>query len=252
MVQKEHLLQSLLSKSRLIDGSQSIRVKRKSLDLLENPDLMDYPLIGSVPTSVIYDLKKLDDKSITTETQLHGDNYIEQTLPTEEDIEASEEKIVDQNDDKKIPAAPYSSHPRGHAGRNRGLASLLGSQKDLSVDTTMSNGLRKHSSDELEDLNTSSQTLPTISSDTISLNSIPDSIKLSKSQSMDSLGDYESEQSEPESTVIPSRSNGIIIRKKLRQKGISIVVGSSSSSEGKYIFKVYSIKRKDSKLRLLW
>ena len=210
------------------------------INSLSKDDLLSrgYPLIGSVPSSLVEELENLT--SITSEEQTDGgieDNFVDMTPPSSPLIGIEIDPLKDNE-----PALPYSSHARRTPRKTL---------SQLSFDTFFYNGEASPSSSSEqrpEGMRTGSVTnlhspLFYKSDDENEREkdgSTPDISAVGSSISHSSIGPSISLPLNVEESPVSSSNNspvmpvklregGFIIKKRLRQKGISIIVGSSSS-----------------------
>ena len=208
-----------------------------------------YPLIGSVPSSLVNELEKFtNSKRVNkTENETQEDNdidFVNETPPTSPTSELEVDKASEE-----LPATPYSSHGRrasrktnsqlsfdslffnGETPPNAGLTernNSTSSQRSVSdnfgtfrtslfyEDAKKESGFLRNKSPKFD---------VTVSPSPRS--GSPLTIKFSTPISREE-SPVSSANSSP---VMPVklREGGFVIKKRLRQKGISIIVGSSSS-----------------------
>ena len=195
-----------------------------------------YPLIGSVPTSLVEELENFT--AAKSEEQMDGGidgDFVDMTPPTSPVID-----IAMDSSQGEEPAAPYSSHARRTPRKTL---------SQLSFDTFFYNGETSPSvaatekSEEKRSGSVSNLRSPLFFQDEKSKadetdesppKMIPSLVKhspLFQSSSLPLKAEESPMSSANNSPVMPVklREGGFIIKKRLRQKGISIIVGSSSS-----------------------
>lgn len=213
---------------------------KQNVSSLSKDDILNrgYPLIGSVPSSLVKELENSD--STTNDDQLDGGiegTFVDMTPPTSPTI-----GVESDTSKENEPAAPYSSH-----GRRFSRKTL----SQLSFDTFFYNGETSSSfstsqkPEEKRRGSISNLHSPIFYQDESNKGSekfsLPPQINFTGvsprlpplGQSMSSPPKVEESPigSPSDSPVMPVklREGGFIIKKRLRQKGISIIVGSSSS-----------------------
>ncbi len=191
---------------------------------MQEKDVSDrtYPIIGAVPTSLIAELRETKESDLRKqEDDIKDENeFISETPPANSPTEELENPYDNNDDNEQLVAAPYASH-------NRRTPRKTNSQ--LSFDSLF------FAKPESADPNESLKPKP-MSGSFPGLQTSPFFKSGSKSQfdKDESLPPPYSPSSRSDSGV-RLRENGFVIKKRLRQKGISIMVGSSSS-EGELPF----------------
>lgn len=176
--------------------------------------LQENPLVGSLPTSIL----KINKQDIlrASETPLPDDELNTEFLPDDE-----------SND---VTLSPYSGHER--AKRNIPVRPILGESMDdkkemLNMDSLVLDdncGRQRDASSITQESN---------------FEEFPDSVEGAVDSDDDTARESDVESAygnnTPSSFLRGKKGSGFLISKKLRQKGISIVVGSSSS-DGECVF----------------
>ena len=215
-------------------------VPDSNINSLNKDDILNrgYPLIGSVPSSLVKELEHSD--TTTNGNEFDGDieeTFVDMTPPTSPTL-GIESDASKENE----PAAPYSSH-----GRRFSRKTL----SQLSFDTFFYNGETSspfstsqkpeekrrgsisnlHSPIFYQDESNKGTEKFSLTPQANFTGASPRLPSLGQSMSLPPKVEDSSIDSPSDSPVMPVklREGGFIIKKRLRQKGISIIVGSSSS-----------------------
>ena len=216
---------------------------KRYLSTLKKDDVLNrgYPLIGSVPNSLMEELQNLgslNNEEAKMEEKLEGD-FVGITPPISPTFEEGTDLFASKFEK---PATPYSSHSRRTPRK---------ALSQLSFDTFFFNEKANPNFDEAkgekrsesfnnfgasltdgnsEQCDTKSDSSPMSTNVTVSPSWVTNSAIFGR-RSRALTTDESPVSSANNSPVMPVklREGGFIIKKRLRQKGISIIVGSSSS-----------------------
>eukprot|EP00794_Sanderia_malayensis_P017438 gene17437-19182_t len=203
-----------------------------------------YPIIGAIPASIVKEFNEANNVELDPVTQEKDDGlFMVETPPSISPSEVPEINDESDQDKEVLTAVPYSSHARRSTRKTNSQLSI-DSFFFIPKDTDNGNKFANQNQSPIEQRKLSGS-FPSLQSSSSSCKE-DIRVRFSENAEIADVSDHSVDTKSPETSVgntsylspdnnpnagVRLRENGFIIKKRLRQKGISIIIGSSSSED---------------------